>query len=451
MSTQESQVQVRFVTKSAKYTVPDVPLLVPIVLKRDGLSELVNFLLKLETPVPFQFLAGGQLLRTSLASFIKSQPDLSAENILEIEYIESMVPPKRVSEYKVDDWISQVCTAANGAVLVGCYDGTAKVYDQSCQLMYNLAAHRSAVKAVAWMHSNAKDWQAPQTTFLTGSQDCSIMGWSLNQTTPTAGDVTATNEKGPEPSLQARPAFECLGHTGSIESISANRSGTQFASASSDGTIKLWSTREHSGKSQATVNETKRRKLNGSAIPLKRALCSLVGHNGAVNTVCYNTQDERFLYSGGFDYSLRTWDAERRVNLNTRPGDKVILDLAYSGLSHLIATANADRLIRLWDTRVQEGEPGVKLTLSGHRAWVSAVDWSPTSPFMLASASHDGTVKIWDVRSPTASLYTVNPAAQDMEESGSRKGQKLLTVDWSGSTLASGGEEGVLRLTSVEY
>ncbi len=29
-----------------------------------------------------------------------------------------------------------------------------------------------------------------------------------------------------------------------------------------------------------------------------------------------------------------------------------------------------------------------------HKAWVSSVRWSPTDPFVLASTSHDGTLKV---------------------------------------------------------
>jgi ribosome biogenesis protein YTM1 len=39
------QVQVRFVTQQEKYVVTDAPTLVPVNLKRYGLSEIVNHLL----------------------------------------------------------------------------------------------------------------------------------------------------------------------------------------------------------------------------------------------------------------------------------------------------------------------------------------------------------------------------------------------------------------------
>ena len=36
--------------------------------------------------------------------------------------------------------------------------------------------------------------------------------------------------------------------------------------------------------------------------------------------------------------------------------------------------------------------------LSGHSAGVVCVEWSPSEEFVLASASWDGKIKLWDVR-----------------------------------------------------
>lgn len=43
----ERQVQVRFITKQAKYAVTDTPINVPVSLRRYALSEIVNHLLAL--------------------------------------------------------------------------------------------------------------------------------------------------------------------------------------------------------------------------------------------------------------------------------------------------------------------------------------------------------------------------------------------------------------------
>ncbi|KAJ2788509.1 ribosome biogenesis protein ytm1, partial [Coemansia helicoidea] len=84
----------------------------------------------------------------------------------------------------------------------------------------------------------------------------------------------------------------------------------------------------------------------------------------------------------------------------------------------------------------------VKLRLSSHAGFVAGVAWAPSSAYMLASASHDSTVKVWDIRSRTP-LYTVHAA------SAADTGKKLLALDWHASLLLAGGESGSLRIHSV--
>ena len=46
-------------------------------------------------------------LRTSLLEYLENS-GLSTENIITIEYVESMLPPVPLSSFQHDDWISSV-------------------------------------------------------------------------------------------------------------------------------------------------------------------------------------------------------------------------------------------------------------------------------------------------------------------------------------------------------
>ncbi|KAJ1973385.1 ribosome biogenesis protein ytm1 [Dimargaris xerosporica] len=470
MAVDGQHIQVRLVTSHSAYQLPDKPILVPVVFRRYQLSELVNHLLALPSPVPFAFVIDNQALAGTLAQYLKSNPEVSTENVLTLEYSEILAPPKSVVENKVDDWVSQVqISPSNDVILVGSYDGTSKVFDRQGQCLHSLASHSASIKAVAWVPT--RFGHDTGFAYLTGAQDCTIVAWHFDQNFPSTSSVDSkshTNGKtaAATSARSGQALFECHGHTGSIEALAVSPDHAHFASASSDGLIKLWSLRIPSDKDKEDLEDAdesefhevahqKRRKLGGKAVPLKRALGSCVGHQGGINAVTYHPTDAKFMYSGGWDYALRAWDVEYRVNVTTKPGDRMILDMAYSPLSSLIATGNADRLIRLWDPRSSENAL-VRQTLSSHRAWTSSVAWSPTSAHLLASGSYDGTVRLWDIRNPTQATYTFTPATSSTDDGedaapppGERLDPKVLSVDWQGDLLVSGGEDGFLRLMST--
>jgi hypothetical protein len=60
----------------------------------------------------------------------------------------------------------------------------------------------------------------------------------------------------------------------------------------------------------------------------------------------------------------------------------------------VIASASRDKTVKLWDTISGE----IRQTFKGHSDWVYTVAFSPDG-LVLASASLDGTIKLWDVGS----------------------------------------------------
>merc|ERR1712003_419409 len=71
-----------------------------------------------------------------------------------------------------------------------------------------------------------------------------------------------------------------------------------------------------------------------------------------------------------------------------------------------------------------------------HKSWVSGVRWSPTDPFVLASTSHDGTLKVWDIRS-SIPLHTIRAV--------NKKGEKALCLAFGDGILYSGGSDCVVK------
>ena len=63
--------------------------------------------------MPFDFIIDEQLLRTSLGAYVQSK-GLTEETALEIEYIESILPPQFADSLPHDDWVSDVDLSRKG-------------------------------------------------------------------------------------------------------------------------------------------------------------------------------------------------------------------------------------------------------------------------------------------------------------------------------------------------
>ncbi|KAI9353365.1 WD40-repeat-containing domain protein [Zopfochytrium polystomum] len=422
------QVQVRFRTRQKQYEVTDSAIFVPTHLRRFGLSEIINHLLNLPKPVPFDFIIDGKFLRTNLEAYLESN-NLSQENIIETEYVKSSLPPTPTSTIPHDDWISSICGAGNGNLIAtGCYDGRTRLWSLSASCVATFESKR-AVKAVAWLANTGE-----RTTVLAGGEDRRITLWEHSASTD-----------------MQQALYECVGHDASIESISVSPTGQHFASASWDSSIRLWSTSpadvETDAQDSQDLGRSKRKRLDDRATPKKNAVATLAGHVGAVSSVAFSKTagaDER-LYSGGWDHSVRIWDTENTSILHSMSCEQVVLALDHSSQNSLIATGHSDSAVRLWDPRDQKGLV-VKLKLGSHTNMVSSISWGNSDVYSLASASYDGHVKIWDIRSSTP-LHTV----KGYENDASGEVKKLFAVVWDsvqGCVLA-GGEEGKLRVFSV--
>jgi WD40 repeat protein len=69
--------------------------------------------------------------------------------------------------------------------------------------------------------------------------------------------------------------------------------------------------------------------------------------------------------------------------------------VVFSPNGQTLATASADRTVRLWDLTPGQ-PPAILAILAGHTDWVNAVAFSPDGN-TLATASDDHTVRLWDM------------------------------------------------------
>nr|GAT61279.1 microtubule binding protein [Mycena chlorophos] len=385
--------------------------MIPTAWSRYQLSQLVNKALSLPKPVPFDFLLRGDILRSSLADWC-TQNGVGEEETLEIEYIESVLPPQKMADLPHDEWVSAVSCQLDRCFLTASYDGQLRAFDYSQKQTWSTPVHRAAI-----------------TSF------CIVPNVEACIVATASHDLTAQLTRiSPEDSSQAsKPLASLHLHTEPVSAISANAAGSQLLTASWDGLVGLWSTEipdEDEVAEPATVERKKRRKVEENRPKRKAPSLVLKSHTGRVSGVSFSDGDEA--YSCGFDSTLRSWDLEHGVCATTITcSERPFLALSVSAAA--VLASSTDRTVTQYDLR--DPSPNASVTMI-HPATPSCLARAQTNSHHLLTGAYDGVARIWDLRS----VKTTTPVAtfKVWDE------KKILSVDWrAGGTVAIGGEGGL--------
>ncbi|KAH7845595.1 hypothetical protein Vadar_003910 [Vaccinium darrowii] len=402
------RVQVRFITKlQPPFKVPNASIAIPSNLTRMGLSAVVNNLLlagnadwKTE---PFDFLINGELVRMSLEEFLLAK-GISAEKILEIEYVKAVAPRREEDPSLHDEWVSAVDGSNPGFILTGCYDGLGRIWKAAGLCSHVLEGHGAPITSVSIIKPKGLESRT-DVRVATASKDRTVRLWKL--------DVEGSSDN----PAKVRAYKVLPGHSASVQSVAAQPSGDMVCSGSWDCRINLWQTNElDKGGDVVSIKKRKKDKENEETQLQGEPSSTLVGHTQCVSSVVWPHND--IIYSASWDHSIRRWDVETgKDSLNMFCG-KVINCLDVGGeSSSLIAAGGSDPILRIWDPR-KPGSLAPIFQFSSHTSWISACKWHDKSWFHLVSASYDGKVMLWDLR--TAWPLAVIDSHQD----------KVFCADW---------------------
>ena len=456
----QSTLQVQFTTKikDPAMRCDDTTYALTSKLRPHPLSQVVNHILdKTEEAdqVEFDFLINNVLVESSLSQHL-SKHEISSEQTVSIEYIEKTIEPSANSSDNHPDWVSCVDALKRNLFITGCYDGIIRVWEppaasskkSKSKMVAQRHGHIAPIKGITSLYSQKGGGQDLHY-FASAGMDRSIKVFGLND---------STHKMTLCASVDTKTNVGC--HRMAVECVSAPYPSKVFATGSADKDIRVYRMTNDDVVTEDKGPAAKKRRLNApedavdvdieyedpdqkelelSSCNLK-CISRLKAHRDAVKSVDWTQAGH--LYSGSWDSSIKMWDVEKEIDLFTWQTQSGVTCVKWWGGQNVIISAHSNLKMCIWDPRTRGNvstKTTSKATYRSHRLFITGIDVDGSmgddqsavrnGDSLFVSSSHDGKLKIWDMRSQSP-LYSVDK----------HKG-KALCVGWYGNSIVSGGTD----------
>ena len=291
-----------------------------------------------------------------------------------------------------------IFAADDRTVITLSMDHTLRLWDvRTGAQIQTLFGHASFVSSVAVTFDG--------TRAISGGLDHSLKIWQLG-----ASSIDRSRKR---PSPERKPSErEAVGHTGDVRSVVVSQDQALVASASTDGTVIVWSVE------------------SGDALQVLR------GHERYVTAVAFTPDGER-LISASVDECLKVWDLQTGEEIWSLKGHTARVDhLAVSSSGRRVVSASNDSTLRVWDL-----DTGVELWRLEVR--VMALDLTTDGRIVVSTASPRRGPSGEEAADPDARIevFEMETGQRMLELRGHRKEAFSLATTHSGRYAVTGSDD----------
>ena len=218
------------------------------------------------------------------------------------------------------------------------------------------------------------------------------------------------------------PEFErvLIGHTDTVKSVQFSAQGDRIATASRDGTVRLW---DSEGRLQRIYD----------------------GHEDPVNDVSWHPNGQ-LLATACLDGSVRIWTVEGRTLAVMHDHEAPVNAVSWNPNGQILASGCENKVIRYWSP---DGEPGP--VIEAHIGPVRSLKWNSEGTQLLScdfgieatngQESDRAHLKVWDQQGQMVSSVQVNQPLSQV--SWSPDGKQAVAGAWRSVMLWTIGDQTV--------